>query len=413
VQLAADSPELSDLERRVAEPLDQRLTRRGPRPLAVALSGGGDSVALTLAAARWAKVAGRPLLVLTVDHGLQPQSRAWTEACAARAAALGAGFRALRWEGEKPSRGLPAAARVARHALLADAAREAGASVILMGHTADDVLEARAMRAAGSTTPEPRLWTPSPAWPEGHGVFLLRPLLGLRRADIRDWLAARGERWIDDPANADLRFARPRARRELHVAEAPAPPQLAPNPLAAICAIDAAGVLDVARDALRLSPRAEAKAFLAAACVCAAGTDRPPVGPRVERLLGQLLTHAPVAATLAGARIEADADEIRILREPGEAARGGLAPLHIPAGTTAVWDGRFEITAERPLDVRPLAGLAAKLPDEARARLRAMPPKARAALPVVVEDGDVRLLEARPLALTRLQAACGLVQREP
>jgi tRNA(Ile)-lysidine synthase len=412
VQLTAAAPTRLDLDGTVGEVLDQRLDRASRRPVALALSGGGDSVALLLAAARWAKVAGRPLVVLTVDHSLQPQSGAWTEACAAHAAALGADFRALRWTGDKPTRRLPAAARAARHALLADAAREADARVILMGHTADDVLEARAMRAAGATTPEPRLWGPSPAWPEGRGVFLLRPLLGLRRAHIRDWLATRGETWIEDPANADLRYARPRARRDLQAAGAPSPPELAPNPLAAICAIDAAGVLDVARDALRLSPRAEAKAFLAAACLCAAGTDRPPAGARVERLLGQLLTHADVTATLAGARIEADADEVRFMREPGEATRGGLAPLHIPAGATAVWDGRFEIVAERALDVRPLAGLTAKLPERERASLRAIAPRARGALPAAIQDSDVRLATARPLGLQRLHAACGLVQRE-
>src|SRR5213079_1546584 len=128
---------------------------------------------------------------------------------------LGHPFRALGWSGDKPTTGLPAAARAARHALLADAAREAGARAILMGHTADDILEARLMRAEGSTTPDPREWTPSPAWPQGRGVFLLRPLLDLRRADLRRWLSARGETWIDDPANEDASYARPRARQAL------------------------------------------------------------------------------------------------------------------------------------------------------------------------------------------------------
>jgi tRNA(Ile)-lysidine synthase len=71
--------------------------------------------------------------------------------------------------------------------------------VILMGHTADDRLEARAMRADGSTTPDPRAWSPSPAWPEGRGIFLLRPLLGLRRGEIRGWRDG-GESWSEAPA---------------------------------------------------------------------------------------------------------------------------------------------------------------------------------------------------------------------
>jgi tRNA(Ile)-lysidine synthase len=381
----------------------------------VALSGGGDSTALLLAAAAWATAAGRPLLALTVDHGLNPDSAAWTAACAARAAALGADFRALAWAGEKPEHGLPAAARDARHRLLADAARAAGAQVILMGHTADDLLEARAMRAAGSTTPEPRPWSPSPAWPEGRGVFLLRPLLALRRAEIRAWLAARGEVWIEDPANADPRFARSRARRDL--AERPqAAPRVPAQPkaLAALCEMDIAGILRVSRDAFRLAPRAEAQAFLAAACLCAAGTTRPPSAERARRLTAQLARHAPVRATLAGARIEADAEEVRVMREAGEAARGGLQPLSLRSGETGVWDGRFEVAARRrPLEVRALAGLAARLGDADRAIVKCAPARARPSVPVAMVGDEVRLVPVQPLALARLHAACGLIEREP
>lgn len=411
--LAPTRPKTSDLDRIAAGVLDRRLERTSPRPLAVALSGGGDSVALLRLAADWARGAGRGLLVLTVDHGLQPESVGWTQACATRAAAVGADFRALSWTGQKPLRGLPAAARAARHALLADAAREAGAQVILMGHTADDILEARAMRAAGSTTPEPREWTPSPAWPEGRGVFLLRPLLGVRRAAIRDWLAAHDEAWIDDPANADLRSARARARQALDAAAFPPSPDLlspdgAPaKGLAETCRMDAAGVLSVAREALRASG---AEAFTAAACLCAAGTTRPPASDRIAGLVARLRSEGPVTATLAGARIEADDHEVRFLREPGEARRGGLAAMSLAAGETAVWDGRFEIAAAQALTVRALGGLAARLAKTQRAAIQGFAPKARAALPVTA---DGQPIAARPLALERLRAACGVVAREP
>src|SRR5690606_36099049 len=139
----------------------------------------------------------------------------WARQCGDVAERLGVAFQALRWDGAKPASGLPAAARAARHALLADAARDAGARVILLGHTGDDLIEAAAMRAEGSTVSDPSEWAPSPAWPQGRGVFLLRPMLAVRRAEIRDWLRARDESWIDDPANEDQRFARARARSTL------------------------------------------------------------------------------------------------------------------------------------------------------------------------------------------------------
>jgi tRNA(Ile)-lysidine synthase len=415
----------ADLISTVAEALDARLSPVSSRPLAVGLSGGGDSLTLLLAADAWVRARGRRLLVLTVDHRLQPRSRAWTEACGAHAARLGHDFKALAWTGEKPAQGLPAAARTARHRLLAGAAREAGARVILLGHTADDLAEARAMRRSGSTTPDPRTWAPSPVWPEGRGLFLLRPLLGLRRAEIRAWLEARGETWIDDPANLDLRYARPRARAVLDPTEpVEAPAETAsPADLALAACGDAAGVLTISRARLRDAAPDAARAFVAAACLCAAGTSRPPRSDRLDRLAGLLIGDTAIALTLAGARIEADRTEVRFLREPGEAARGGLAPLPLAPGEAAVWDGRFEILVETPgLVVRSLGGHLGRLPPAERPALARLAARARPGLPAIFRGdallgcpvlGAVAGVRARPLALDRLRAACGVIVREP
>lgn len=396
----------------VREVLDRRLLSASRTPIAVALSGGGDSLALALIAADWARDHGRSLLILTVDHRLRAESRAWTQACAIDARRLGAGFRALAWEGEKPTTGLPAAARTARHRLIADAAREAGAKVVLMGHTASDRLEAAAMREAGATTPSPREWSPSPVWPEGRAVFLLRPLLTLARADIRAWLTGRGETWIEDPANEDVRFARARARAGLTGAETDEVTPVRDLADLARAATDLAGGLALPRAALLEAPRA----FLAIACLCAAGTARPPRGDRLARLarLAPSLS-GDFTATLAGARIEADGDQVRFLRDAG---RQGPAPLTLGAGATRVWDGRFEITTERPVTIQALAGQAAGLPASQRATLQRLPAGARGTLPFVAGEGSPMLtqipgLSVRPLALDRLHAACGVVEREP
>lgn len=397
----------------VAAVLDRRLLSASSAPLAVGLSGGGDSLSLLLIADRWARPKGRRLLVLTVDHGLNPLSADWTARCGGIAAELGWDFRALAWTGGKPSTGLPAAARRARHALMADAAREAGARVILLGHTADDLAEGAAMRAEGSSVSDPREWAPSPAWPEGRGVFLLRPMLGLRRAEIRDWLTAQGRDWIDDPANEDQRFARSRARAgspEAARASEPAADTAAPEPQAARW-----GLLDL--------PRTVSARSLAAACLSAAGTDAPPRGERLERLVDQVRSGEAFTATLAGARIEADGDRVRIARNAGEASRGGLPTLALELGAAVVWDGRFEITADRPgLSVAALKGRAARLPRGQQDALRAISAIARPSLPLILLPGDgvsCPLLDGetpvrvRALAAERHSAACGLTTREP
>lgn len=399
--------------------LGRRLREESPAPLAIGLSGGGDSVALTLMAADWAKARGRRLIVLSVDHGLRPESRAWTQACADLAARLALEFHALRWEGDKPASGLPAAARAARHRLLANACREAGARVLLLGHTASDLREATVMRAGGSTTPSPREWSPSPAWPEGRGLFVLRPMLGLGRAELRAWLAGRSETWIEDPANDDLRFARARARRsgDGGSAEPPSiPPALAD--LARSVEMDRAGALSIPRALLAGD---EARPLIASACLCAAGTATPPRGDRLERLAELLKGQAPTVATLAGARIEADPHTVRFMREPGEIARHGLALLRLEAGGTGVWDGRYEIACNRGLVVQALAGYAARLPVAQREALKPIPAHARGGLPVVLEEGLATCpllgpmdgVSIRPLAQERLLAACGTVGREP
>lgn len=421
---------------------DRRLRKHVAAPLVVALSGGGDSLALLLAAKVWAGVNGRSLLALTVDHGLTPASPEWTAWCADTAARLGVGFRALSWRGDKPATGLPAAARAARHALLADAARDAGASVILMGHTADDLAEAAAMRAGGSTVPDPAEWSPSPAWPEGRGVFLLRPMLGLRRAAIRDWLRGQGETWIDDPTNEDHRFARARARASLsspersegevasrsEVGGARAGPsglsaahggQLSTVGAAPSTAVPAVPLpLAALRGGLSI-PASAPPRHVAAACLCAAGTARPPRGDRLDRLVARLHRGEVFTATLAGARVRSDGESALFVRDAG---RTGLPETRVAADTSTVWDGRFEISANRDVTIAALAGHAARLPKAQRDALRALPAIVRPSLPVILaEDGAVSCpilaetpsVRVRALALPRFEAAAGCVDREP
>lgn len=411
-----------DLAGRVGQRLDARLDAGPGVPLAVALSGGGDSLALTLLAAEWARRRDRPLLVLTVDHGLNPASVAWTRACADTAGRIGARFQALRWPGPHPSSGLPAAARRARHALLAEAARAAGARVILMGHTADDVAEAARMRRSGSTTPSPREWGPSPAWPEGRGVFLLRPLLGVCRAELRVWLAARSETWIDDPANADPRFARSRARAGLAMAEDPAPPHpVAPGDGGVLAAqvrqTDFGLALDQA--AFRRADLPEALRVAGAACLSVAGTSRPPRAAALRALREQLMGDNTVQASLAGAEVLVRDGTILWGRTAGEMARARARDLVLAAGETGVFDGRFEIEADLASTVTRLAGRIARLSPASRAGLSAVPPAFRGGLPALERRDGVHLAGApgsgvrlRPLALGRLAAACGAVDSE-
>ena len=371
--------------------LGARLLTGDPSPVAIGFSGGGDSLALLLATKAWAATHGRPLLALTVDHGLRPESATWSRFCQDRAAALGIRHRTLVWTGAKPATGLSAAARTARHRLLADAAREAGAAVILMGHTADDGAEAAVMRAAGSTTPSPRVWSPSPVWPQGRDVFLLRPLLGLRRADLRAVLLALGETWIDDPGNVDRRSARARARALIaggQIDDEPAPHSCCSSfaCIASDLAVGAAGDLSLPLDAL--SDAAGGLGLLGAALLSAAGGERTPRRERVERLWRRLAGREPLAGTLAGCRVNSDGMRAHLVRECSDDRQGALADVLAVEGQPVVWDGRFEVVASIPgARLGPIAGSAARLAPDLRRALGNLPPAARRAVPLATLPG--------------------------
>ena len=368
---------------------DRCLNGPAAAPVAVALSGGGDSLALLHLAKAWADRADRRLTAMTVDHGLNPASAGWTRFAAERAGRLGVPHRTLVWQGAKPATGLPAAARAARHALLADAARAEGAAVILMGHTADDLMEAAAMRGAGASAPSPRVWSPSPAWPEGRGVFLLRPLLTYRRAELRELLALLGETWIEDPANDDPRFARTLARRRLAARGATAPTvveAVAPWPGLGDVRAGLAGEFAIPRHRLG-APDTETRRALGALATCAAGTARAPAAAQLERITARLAADEDFAASLAGARIEARGGAVLICREAGERVRQALQPAPLPPGES-VFDGRFEITSSATdRQISFLAGHAARLPPDQRRRLATVPAAARGALPAIISPG--------------------------
>jgi len=198
--------------------------------LVIAVSGGPDSTALLVLAARWraARKQGPALLAVTVDHGLRPESAREARAVKRLAGKLGIRHRTLRWTGSKPASALQEEARHVRYQLLAAAARGAGAPCVLTAHTLDDQAETVLLRMARGSglaglgamarqtlLPITGLHTTGATGKKTDNktaIVLVRPLLDLPKARLIATLAAMGISFVDDPSNRDPRFTRPRLR---------------------------------------------------------------------------------------------------------------------------------------------------------------------------------------------------------
>jgi tRNA(Ile)-lysidine synthase len=185
--------------------------------IVLAVSGGPDSIALMWLAARWRSTLARGprLIAVTVDHGLRAEAAAEARDVKRLARTLDLTHRTMRWTGEKPKTGLPAAARAARYRLLAQAARASGATHVLTAHTRDDQAETVLMRllrgsGIGGLAAMARE-------SERDGVLLARPFLHVAKSQLVATLKKAKIGFADDPTNRDTNFTRPRLREIMPV----------------------------------------------------------------------------------------------------------------------------------------------------------------------------------------------------
>lgn len=284
---------------------------RRPAPLlGLAVSGGGDSLALLLLA--HAALPGR-LRVATVDHGLRAASAAEAAGVAALCARLGVPHDILTVQ--VAAGNVAAAARAARYAALAGWLAEHGLAALATGHQADDQAETLLMRlnrasgVAGLAGVRARGTVP------GTRVPLLRPVLGWRRAELAALVAQAGWAAVDDPANADPRYDRARLRAALAGAEwldVPALAVSAGHLAEADVALDwAAGrewAEGVVKGALGLTYRPQAPRAVALRVLAriAADLGESPRGGQVARVFDALVAGQPASLGAIVARAGAD-----------------------------------------------------------------------------------------------------------
>ena len=203
------------LSRQAKDAIFARFGAAKGQTLGLAVSGGGDSIALAALAAQWADGSGTGLAAVTIDHGLRKESAHEAQRVSSFCAELGIHHTTLTWDDWDGHGNLQDQARRARVALITDWAVGLGIDAIATGHTQDDQAETVLLRLARGSGVD-GLSAMARVREKGP-VTWHRPLLDVSRGNLRDYLAGEGLPWIDDPSNEDRTFDRVKARQALDV----------------------------------------------------------------------------------------------------------------------------------------------------------------------------------------------------
>lgn len=328
--------------------------------IAVAVSGGPDSMALLLLLREWCARRQVTLTALTVDHCLRDESGTEAAQVAAWCEALGVAHAVLPWRMGPSQRGLSrspqAAARAARYDLLLNWCHANGHARLCVAHHADDQIETFFLRLArGSGVDGLAAMAPKS---RRAGVDLLRPLLSFRKNALEATCVAAGQGWVEDPSNGNRKSARVRFRQAraifaaegfddarllatiAHLQRARQALETAVDALLAqTCRWDSWGAAHIDLAAFVAAPAEIALRALTRVLTTTAGEIYGPRFERLERLYGSMIAGPWRDSTLHGCHIMRDGTEILICRE----ADAITEDVRVNAGETVLWDRRFSI----------------------------------------------------------------------
>tara|TARA_B110000908_G_C10224561_1_gene437213 strand:- start:16 stop:1266 length:1251 start_codon:yes stop_codon:yes gene_type:complete len=335
-----------------------------PSKVGVAVSGGGDSMALLVLMASFAQKHNIELLAISVDHGLRDEARAEIKLVTDLCGALGLAHHVEYWSSWDGAGNLQSSARTARYELITGWAQSNGISTIVLGHTADDQAETVLMRLArGAGVDGLAAMAPSHL---AYGINWIRPLLWESRETLRNYLRQKDLSWADDPSNENRDFERIRMRDALEV--------LAPLGITVQSLSNVAGNMADARNALdwhtflaakdacifehgvvgidltiyRKLPVEIARRLLVRAIMWMNGSKYP--SRRKAILQVQNAIKKGVSATLDGCQVSCKTSHIYVFRELN-------AVRNQTCNIGDLWDDRWRLTGSEDdpkFEVRPL-----------------------------------------------------------
>jgi tRNA(Ile)-lysidine synthase len=321
-----------------------------PDKIGVAVSGGGDSMALLVLMAKFAAQNDVDLHAISVDHGLRAEATQEIQLVAQLCASLGIAHSVEHWTGWDGAGNLQSKARDARYELISKWAKRNGIASVALGHTANDQAETLLMRLArGAGVDGLAAMAPRRVWQD---ISWLRPLLGVEREILREYLRQKDLVWAEDPSNENRDFVRIRMRDALDLL---APFGIAAQGLSKVadnlgdaraaleyytsaaandaCQIVHGGVV-IDRVALENLPTEIARRLLVRAVMWVNNADYAPRRSAVSSALNAIKTG--VSATLDGCQVTTKRQHIYVFRE-----------LNAVSGQTCtvgdIWDGRWRL----------------------------------------------------------------------
>ncbi len=387
-----------------------------PAKIAVAVSGGSDSMALCLLAGTWCAERNVEILALTVDHGLRAEAADEAVLVGQWLLSRNIDHQVLTRTGPAPQTGIQQFARNARYKLLLDKCNEVGATSLLIGHQLEDQLETFLMRVSKGSA----LQGLSVMRAKGsrEGIDLGRPLLGIHRAHLREYLRNEEQDWIEDPSNESVLYTRTELGRVLQsMVSLPGSSstaielsvnrlQRADDALGQITDVmlddkahtDPLGYVQFPQSFFENVPAEINVRFLMSIFKTVRGKSDPIKLIHIEQLLGRL-TRGEVRTplTLAGCQLRPSKESWILCREPG---RSALPKTPLKGGREMTWDNRFvvmdhgsdlEREAAIEFDVSPLGDdgwsqvTESALPDY----IKKLPSMVRKNLPAIWNNGEI------------------------
>lgn len=375
-----------------------------PPTVAVATSGGPDSLALALLAHQWAKDLGGKAIALTVDHRLRRSSTAEAHQVKAWLEARGMEHHILTWEREsKPLQtAIQATAREARYQMLSQWCKDHGVKHLLTAHHAQDQLETFMIRLSKGSGLKGLTGTQKIV-PTGFGR-ILRPLLTIDPNDLKATLKHLNQPFIQDPSNENEDFTRVRWRRLLPAlgAEGLTPTtlqetlerlnhaqrlidQYISSLLRQYVSLSPHGYAIFNKEGLQESP--EAFEEMLKRILATIGTrDYPVRRQALHRAMGAM--HAGQSFTLAGCQIIHKTKEFWVVREPAAMEEDIL----VTQPGAYLWDHRFLVNVSKDIPCR-IAALREKgiqtLGADAKKNLEAIPHIVLQTLPALWREEEL------------------------